>query len=219
MNNEYGYYTKSLGRTYIQAYADDIVLVDETARGLQKQINPCENFFKFANIKLNPGKCEVFKVSHDKEIQPNIVISQVEKSYLPNAEFINYLGVPLGSKRSGAFKYGSKIIQTMLEYLHKVKTSRLAPNQKIHAIKTFIIPKLHYASANNVIKITDLKFIDHEIRKEINDITKSQPLPLHYIYASYKDGGLGLAKCEDEYHTYKIHHVAHLMKTEHGRSY
>jgi hypothetical protein len=105
----------------------------------------------------------------------------------------------------------------MLEYLHKVKTSGLAPNQKIHAIKTFIIPKLHYASANNIIKITDLKIVDHEIRKVINYITKSQPLPLHYIYASYKDGGLGLAKCEDEYHTYKIHHIAHLMKTEHGR--
>jgi hypothetical protein len=68
-----------------------------------------------------------------------------------------------------------------------------------------------------VIKITDLKFIDSEIRKVINDITKSQSLPLHYIYASYKDGGLRLAKCEDEYHTYKIHHVAHLMTTVHGR--
>jgi hypothetical protein len=105
----------------------------------------------------------------------------------------------------------------MLEYLHKVKTSGLAPNQKMHAIKSFIIPKLHSASANNIIRITDLKFIDSEIRKEINGITKSQPLPLHYIYASYKDGGLGLAKCVDEYHTNKIHHDAYLMKTEHGR--
>jgi hypothetical protein len=150
LNNENGYYTKSLDRTNIQAYADDIVLVDETAKGLQKQINLCEKIFNFANIKLNPGKCEVFKVSHDKEIQPNIFIANVEKLYIPNAEVIKYLGVPLGSKRSGAFKYGSKIIQTMLEYLHKIRTSGLAPNQKIHVIKTFIIPKLHYASANNV---------------------------------------------------------------------
>jgi hypothetical protein len=66
MNKQDGYYTKSLGRTYIQAYADDIVLVDETAAGLQKQIHLCENFFNFANIKLNPGKCEVFKVTHNK---------------------------------------------------------------------------------------------------------------------------------------------------------
>jgi hypothetical protein len=75
--------------------------------------------------------------------QPNFIISQVEKQYIPNAEFIKYLGVPLGSKRSGAFKYGNKIIQVMLEYVHKVKTSGIAPNQKIHSIKTFIIPKLH----------------------------------------------------------------------------
>jgi hypothetical protein len=37
------------------------------------------------------------------------------------------------------------------------------------------------------------------------------------MYASYKDEGLGLKSCEDKCNTYKIHHIAFLLKTEHGR--
>jgi hypothetical protein len=105
----------------------------------------------------------------------------------------------------------------MLDYIQKIKRSGLAPNQKIHCMKTFVIPKLHYASSNNNIKIGSLRKVGQEIRKAINEAIRGPPLPLEYFYASYKDGGLGLDKCEDEYYTYKIHHVAHLMKTEHGR--
>jgi hypothetical protein len=55
-----GYHSEVLGTTYAQAYADDIVLVDETLEGLQKQIDAYERFLTFAGIKLNPDKCEVF---------------------------------------------------------------------------------------------------------------------------------------------------------------
>jgi hypothetical protein len=104
----------------------------------------------------------------------------------------------------------------MLGYIQKIKISGLAPNQKVHAIKAFIYPKLHYASANNIIKISDLQFIDQEIRNAIIDAIKGQPLPKYFIYSKYKDGSLGLAKCEDEYYTSKIYHATPLMKTEHA---
>jgi hypothetical protein len=64
----------------------------------------------------------------------------------------------------------------MLDYIQKLKKSGLAPNQLIHSIKTFIIPKLHYASSNNNIKIGSLKKVDDEIRKVINEILEV----LHY---------------------------------------
>jgi hypothetical protein len=40
---------------------------------------------------------------------------------------------------------------------------------------------------------------------------------LEYFYASYKDGGLGFNKFEDEYRTYKIHHAATMIKIHDGR--
>jgi hypothetical protein len=46
---------------------------------------------------------------------------------------------------------------------------------------------------------------------------KGPSLPFDFIYASYKDGLLGLKKVEDEYWTYKIRHVAHLLKSEQKR--
>jgi ribosomal protein S14 len=212
------YHSESLGTTYAQAYADDIVLVDETPEGQQRQINACEHFLTFAGISLNPDKSEVFKVESKKGGDAEkIVIAGMTKEYIPEADYIKYLGAPLGSKRRGAFKYGSKVVNSMLDCLEKIEHSWLAPNQIIHAIKTFIIPKLHYASANNAISIDDLKHIDGEIRRVINQLVTGQKLPLDFIYLSYKDGGLGIPRCEDEYYTYKIYHAAHLMKTEHGR--
>jgi hypothetical protein len=56
-------------------------------------------FLWFANIKLNPSKCEVFKVTPAKDKSPSIVIANTEKEYLPKASFIKYLGVPLAGKR------------------------------------------------------------------------------------------------------------------------
>jgi hypothetical protein len=97
--NPGGYKTEELGTTYAQAYADDIVLIDETITGLQKQINACERFLTFAGIQLNPNKCEVFKVENKKPNEnQKIVIGNVTKDYIPRAEYIKYLGVPQGAR-------------------------------------------------------------------------------------------------------------------------
>jgi hypothetical protein len=61
MNNIGGINTKVLGTTSAQTYADEIALVDESAESIQRQIEECEQFFNFANIKLNPAKCDFSK--------------------------------------------------------------------------------------------------------------------------------------------------------------
>jgi hypothetical protein len=56
----------------------------------------------------------------------------------------------------------------MLQALQRIKCCGLAPNQKIHAIKIFIIPKLHYSSTDNIIRQKDLQVMDQKLRNTIN---------------------------------------------------
>jgi hypothetical protein len=107
----------------------------------------------------------------------------------------------------------------MLDYTQKINGSLLAQTQKMHALKTFVIPKWHYARTNHKIKLECLRRVDLAIRNTINDAIKGPALPLDFINASYKDGGLGVNKCENEYPTDKIGHGVPLMKIEHGRNY
>jgi hypothetical protein len=59
----FGYRTAELGETIIQAYTDDMILVSDSEDNLQTLTNRAKSFFDFANIKLNPGKCEVLRVN------------------------------------------------------------------------------------------------------------------------------------------------------------
>jgi hypothetical protein len=98
VGDDVGYKTKVLGKTYAHAYADDIVLMDSSRKRLQGQIDACDHFFNFANIKLNPNKCEAFKVSPKRKLNHNMKIGGEEIEFAPVGSYIKYLDVPLGSR-------------------------------------------------------------------------------------------------------------------------
>jgi hypothetical protein len=97
-----GYETEVLGRTNAQAYANDLVLVDSSPANLQKQIEGCQQFFGFANIKLNPAKCEVLKVIHDLKYYEKIKIGEKNKNPHKMRILLNSLG-PLSKQKKLSF--------------------------------------------------------------------------------------------------------------------
>jgi hypothetical protein len=144
--DEAGYSTSELGSTTIQAYADDMLLVANSAENLQILINRAKSFFDFANIKLNPAKCEVFRVNQRSKDQ-NIIIEGVEKEYVTD-RFVKYLGIPLGSRKLCKTKFLESKIQKVLEELDKAEFSGLAINQIVRVVKSYILNKLYFLFAN-----------------------------------------------------------------------
>jgi hypothetical protein len=213
--DEADYSTSELGSTTIQAYADDMLLVANSAEKLQILINRAKSFFDFANIKLNPAKCEVFRVNERSKDQ-NIIIEGVEKQYVTDS-FVKYLGIPLGSRKLCKTKFLESKIQKVLEELDKAEFSRLAINQIVRVIKCYILNKLYFLFANMYIPKGTLSIVDKKVRKVINNFVKGQKLQRSYLYASVKNGGLGLPCMEDEYASYKIHHITNLMATTDGK--
>jgi hypothetical protein len=130
--DDLGYQTSELGTTIIQAYADDMKLVADSQDDLQILINQEKSFYDFANIKLNPNKCEVFKIRGSNSDR-NIIIDGVEKEYVTKT-FVKYLGVPIGSKKLCKKQFIEAKVQKVFEEIDKVEFSGLAINQNIRVI-------------------------------------------------------------------------------------
>jgi hypothetical protein len=96
-NHKYAYQTEQFQCNLIQTYADDTLLIANSAEGLQQLIDDADTFFRFVHIKLNPNKCEIFR-TNSKTYQI-IRIAGENKEYVSKLEYVEYLGVPLGSKR------------------------------------------------------------------------------------------------------------------------
>jgi hypothetical protein len=75
-----------------------MVMMSDSEENLQILINRAKQFFDFANVKLNPNKCEVMTINPERN-DKGIVINDVEKEYITGNSFIKYLGVPLGSRK------------------------------------------------------------------------------------------------------------------------
>jgi hypothetical protein len=95
-NPDSGFKGEFLDERRIQGYADDIILIANSHENLQIQINSAVQFFQFANVKLNPKKCETFKIDGKNE-ENKIIIAGEEKEYIANDICLRYLGVSLGS--------------------------------------------------------------------------------------------------------------------------
>jgi hypothetical protein len=168
-------------------------------------------FFDFANIMLNPSKCELFRIN-GKGTDKNIVIDGVEKNSVTK-NFVKYLGIPLGLRKICKTKFIEAKIQKVLEELDKAEFSGLAINQIVRVIRCHILNKLYFIFANMNLPKRALRVVDKKVRSVINNFSKGQPLQKSFIYTSVKNGGLGIPCMEDEYAAYKIHHVANLMAT------
>jgi hypothetical protein len=215
-HTEDGYTAEGLETATIQAYADDMILISNSEEGLQRQINRAENFFKFANISLNPNKCEVISIKPSKKDR-GITISNVLKQYVMNREFVKYLGIPLGSRKISKKKFIDAKFSKIYEELDKCELWGLAINQQVKVIRSFICNKLYFIFSNMEVGSTYLDELDRRIRKVINRFTGGQSIQKSYLYASAKFGGLGLPCMRDEYAAYKVSHVANLLSTKEGK--
>jgi hypothetical protein len=90
--------------------------------GFQSLINDAAKFFTFLNIKLNPKKCETFKIDNKKK-EEVITIGGDRKEFSQDADFIKYLGIPLDPKRIAKKQFVEAKIQKILNQLDKLEFS------------------------------------------------------------------------------------------------
>jgi hypothetical protein len=155
-NHKYVYSTKEFQINLIQAYIDDMILFSKSAKDLQSCFNDADRLFAFLNIKLNPKKCEIFRISSKKK----------------EADFIKYLEAPLGSKRIVKTKFVEAKMEKLFYQLDKLEFSGLVINQMLRVIRRFIIPQFSCILSNSYIQNGLAEQIDVRIRRIINNLVR-----------------------------------------------
>jgi hypothetical protein len=180
---------------------------------------------KFANINFNPDKCKLIINNPGNKLIPQLTLpdengeeKQVEICDI--RQTVKYLGVPLGTRRLSKMRFNNSKIEGIKKILVRICRSGLKITQILHAIKTFIVPKLDYCFMNSLVSLVEIGKLDAFIRKLINDLVGGSPLSKDLFYTSAKCGGLGLKNLRERYFACKFNNLAHfLVENEDTRNF
>lgn len=180
----------------VLGYADDLLLLAENTQDAQFLLNIARKFLEARHLTLNPAKCRAISMA---------VVPSKKKLFLHTTPKFYIGSTPIPPTRSigDAFKYlgfhfscqGATpcSVGNLFEQLSRIQTAPLKPQQKVHIIKTFLIPRYIHAMQSPSINIKILKKVDLLVRQTYKRILK---LPSHIIdealYTPTRLGGLGL---------------------------
>ncbi len=183
------------GEISVLAYADDLVLLAKNKDALQNLLDSASKTATLIGLEFRPDKCATLCMTYNRKYADNIQLHKftVQGKDIPvlkEHEHYRYLGVPIGMIRD--VDYLDSLVDDLCNDLERIRSSLLAPWQKLDAIKTFIQPCLTYAlRAGEPLKESLQKYR----KKLIESIRSICNLPMratsHIIFASSKAGGLG----------------------------
>jgi hypothetical protein len=203
-------------RKVVQAYADGLLIFTNTRENLNRLTDAISNFMSFAKIHFNPDKCKLIQYNPDKEMEVDLFLkddkgNDKKVEVCKVNETVKYLGVPLGIMKLIRMKFNEHKVGSIMKILHRLKESGLKITQIIHAIKTFVLPRMDYIMMNSIVKLTSLEKIDRFIRKIINEKVGGPCLSTDLFYSSWKNGGFGLKLLTERYAACNLNNIAHFF--------
>ena len=190
----------------ILAYADDLVLVSRSKKGLQQLLDVAGLSANVLGLIFKPGKCATLTLDckgGTKVINNDYTLQNKKLPALKKEEPYRYLGVPMGIEVEQ--HEATEICDQLITDSEKLENSLLAPWQKLDAIRTFLQPRLSYILRAGEVKI---KTLQNYRKKLISTLKKICHLPIratnHYFFANQSAGGLGLQDPIAEVHVQKV---------------
>ena len=179
-----------------QAYADDIILFSESRKGMEHLIDIVQRFVAYSRLVINAHKChslayiigESGRVTDTEEFTINgnaVPLDDLSHS-------IQYLGTAAAASIVVRYKGTEETIESTKTLINKVMNSQLKVNQKLDALRRFVIPRLDYTLTEGNPRIGDLEDLDRMMRVGIAKHIGVPSLPIDFAITHWKDGGLSL---------------------------
>ena len=153
-------------RVPVLAFADDLVLMDETRDRLQALMDEVTQSFKAGGLIVNPDKCRSLTMKVDRAAKSWFVASQAtvkvdneEITVLGPEDSYKYLGILVGADGRRP-SYGG-ILEDGLMHLTKVP---LKPQQRLYFLINHLIPRLTHRLVLGRVYRTQLARLDTRIR-------------------------------------------------------
>ena len=122
----------------ILAFADDLTPMDKTPAGLQAKLDIVDRLGKRIRMPLKPTKFKTLHLAMRTSVPTELFVGDHRIEIMEEGDHVEYLGKPVG------FRIISPTAK-LEEFLEKgltILTSKLAPWQKIDAMKTFVYPSM-----------------------------------------------------------------------------
>jgi hypothetical protein len=150
----------------ILLYADDIVLISETKRDMQRLIDITENFGKIREIKFNPDKTNFLSVNghckiKNKKYENDLALLKMDNNIIDEVVELKYLGSYINNKLMNKthlddrFKMAACSVNTLANNIG-FNSKILTPKIKVQLYKTYIRPVLTYGLENLIMNNSQL---------------------------------------------------------------
>lgn len=178
------------------AFADDIVVLAATPRGLQHQLNALEQFLAARGLQVNPAKSLSLTILPSGKSK----VSKIDTTHtyringkpIPQANTTTcwrYLGIrfnALGKERDRP----GKEVQTLLG---RVSAAPLKPQQRLVVLKYYLLPRLYHRLVLGPVSAKTLLKLDCLVRAAVRRwLVLPHDTPLGFYYAPTPEGGLGI---------------------------
>ena len=142
----------------ILAYANDLVLVSRSAKGLQLLLDEAGLATTILGLIFKPAKSATLMLNCKGGTEVTNTEYYVQSKSIPSLnkeEPYRYLGVPVGMEVEQ--HEANEICEQLIIALDKLENSLLAPWQKRDAIRTFLQPRLSYILRAGDVQIKTLQ--------------------------------------------------------------
>jgi hypothetical protein len=212
------------------AYADDLILFAESGDGMRTFLDILAKFCNYTGMKINVKKCvalaDLWKGDRVVKLDAPFVYRKYEgqdpfghiDQWGADGEIRTetsslYLGTTIAFNKEDEAKHGKHIIESIQENIEAIGRSRLNLTQKLHAIKTFELPRIDFRMMNGDIFQSDLREFDSWLRGQIMRWLKIQGIATEVFLMSWRDGGFTLPSLEERQYTMVIRTLLDIMAT------
>ena len=169
--------------TWCLGYMDDLAIITEEGEvdsALVKVVALADKL----GLSFNPSKCGVINKAEQLKINDEIIPK------VSNERTYRYLGTEANLEALEGLEAG---FQKAWRLAEKVEFSELTPMQKIHAIRSKIIPMIYHLVENSSCMQHDLQRINRNIRRKVKRICfLPERATNSYIHLHRKYGGPGI---------------------------
>lgn len=195
LSEEVGYTLEGV-RVNALAYADDIVLMSSTPRGLQENLKRIEYALERSGLAVNQRKSGVLSMmasGRDKKVK--IVADaefRLQGGILPQRSVLDVWSY-LGNTYNGAKDNVADVTGTFRECLAKITKAPLKPQQRLQLLRVCLLPRFYHQWVVGVTTSKTLKAIDTQVRAAVRTwLRLPHDAPTGYFHASIRAGGLGI---------------------------
>lgn len=199
------------------AYADDVCILTSTRKQMVRQLQRCEEFANWAGFEFNNEKSACMLVDPRKSVARSrpLPFCNGEVGVMSRDRFYKYLGAKSGYRLPCT---DAALVSRKEDEVVKLFNSPLLPQQKVQALKRFIIPSVRFHLRVRPFTQKSLVQLDRTIRQCVRAAYR---LPgnscTSFFHAPCPKGGLGIPSLAVEADVLTVAHVFKMLSSPDGR--